>query len=235
MVDLMVDMELVEAYAGSQGLNSGEKTELGKRVLQKHGVSEEALDTTLSWYGRNLDEYAELFEKVDKEINKRRKKYAVKPDGLAANAENLWQYSEHLVLSELSGADSFSFNFPTSEIKNGEVLEFSFALPNATSLKSTLGVEYADGSGEGIVSNFSNKKSIKLSLSTDTSKKVSRIFGTLHLKEAKNLPFYIDSLQLTTQPFDSISYRSSRRNQKTFGPHIVKPAVKKMQKPIVWN
>ena len=56
MVDLLVDMELSEAYVNTQGgiSTSEDRVNMGKRVLEIHKVSEETLDTTLAWYGRNL-------------------------------------------------------------------------------------------------------------------------------------------------------------------------------------
>lgn len=222
MVDLMADMELTEAYSNLQGNNSREKLDFGKSILKAHGVSEETLDSTLSWYGRNMDEYSELFEKVDKEIKKREKKYLDSYDEKNESTENLWVLGDHLILSSLSGMNSFSFTIDNPDLKEGDILEFTFALANAASLKGTLAVEYTDGYGEGVVSNISSKKNIKISLTTDTAKKVERIFGTINLKDTKSLPLYIDSLKLIVEPFDSISYRTSKRTQKRFGPQKIK-------------
>ena len=228
MVSLMVDMEIAEAYNNTVSRGNFDKNEMGKRILKAHGVSEESLDTTLAWYGRNLDEYAKLYEKVDKELLKKRKKYSQNKEDKTEVTENLWQFSEHLVMSPLSGSDSFTFSLPNPEVKNGEILELSFAIATPTGIKGMLGVEYSDGYGEGIVTNISSKNNINISLTTDTAKKISRIFGTISLKENKNLPIYIDSLRLITHPYDSVTYRSSRRSQKTFGPQR-KEAPKKIE------
>lgn len=231
MVDLMVDMELAEAYSNNgSAMSSDDKMALGKQVMKAHGVSEETLDTTLAWYGRNLDAYAELFEKVDKEIMKRRKKYTEVPGMKQSETENLWTYGDHLIMSPLSGSDAFSFSLPNPDVKPGETLEFTFALANSVGMKGTLGVEYTDGHGEGLVSNISGKNSVNITLSTDTGRNVKRIFGTLQVKDKKNLPVYIDSLKLITQPFDSINYRNNKRNQKKFGPFVIKSKPKTVEK-----
>ena len=230
MVDLMVDMELSEAYANSSPGMSVNKVELGRRVLKAHGVSEETLDTTLAWYGRNVDEYAKLFEKIDKKIQKKSRKYTEIPGIKPVQSENLWPYSEHLVLSPLGGTDYFSFSFPAQNLKKGEVLELSFSMPNPSGFKSTFGVEYTDGHGEGVVSNISGKNSVKISLSTDTLRNVGRIFGMLHFNDTKSQPLYLDSLKLIVQPFDSLNYKSSRRSQLKFGPMVKKAPEKKVEK-----
>lgn len=224
MVDLMVDMQLAEAYSslGASGRSAG-KVELGKQVLKAHGVDEATLDSTLAWYGRNLDEYSELFEKVDKELLKRKKRYTQDKGSKPVENENLWPYAQHLVLSDFSGSPALSFSFPAQDIKKGDVLELSFALSNPVAFNTTFGVEYSDGHGEGLVSNFNNKNTVRISLFTDTLRKVSRVYGSLQVKDNKYLPLYIDSLKLELQPFDSINYRSGRRNQKTFGAIVKRP------------
>lgn len=218
MVNLIVDMELTEAYLNTQGsVTSKDREEMGKRILADHGIAEETLDTTLAWYGRNMDNYVELFEKVDKEINRRRKKYMeIEGENLKVS-DDLWKFGEHLVISPLSGQDAFSFSIPYPEIEKGEVIKLSFFLPNSTNLKNTLGVEYQDGFGEALVNN-SSKNKVEMDLQTDSSKVVSRIFGTIHVKETKSLPLFIDSISIKGEQIDTLNYRSKRRSQKSFGP-----------------
>ena len=219
MVDLMVDMELAESYNSVRPVPSNkERLELGKSVLALHGVSEATIDTTLAWYGRNMDEYAALFEKIDKEINKRKEQYTDVPGKNNTRVENLWPYSEHLVISPLSGYEYFSFSIPKPEIRKGDNLEMSLYLPNSAALKGTFGVEYQDGGGEAVVTNFSSKHKLEMSLQTDSTNTVARLFGFIQLKDSNDLPLYIDSLFIKAMPFDSIDYRSKRRLQKTFAP-----------------
>lgn len=218
MVDLLVDMQLAEAYTHTQNtLSNHEREDLGKRVLIAHGVSAETLDTTLAWYGRNMDEYSDLYEKVDKELQKRRKKYTENPADIYKEIDDLWPYSQHLVISPLSGHDSFTFSLLHPEIKKGEILQFSFYLPNSVGLRGTLGVEYEDGRGEATITNTTRNK-VMVEVQTDSSKVVKRIFGTMHVKDLKKLPLYIDSISLKGEPIDTINYRSKRRSQKSFGP-----------------
>ncbi|MCH5228484.1 MAG: DUF4296 domain-containing protein [Muribaculaceae bacterium] len=218
MVNLLVDMELAEAYATTQlSPSSKEKVELGKKVLELHGVSEETLDTTLAWYGRNMDEYSELFDKVDKEIQKRRELYTEDLHQPVKGMINIWPYPSHLILSDLSGYDNISFSIPSPDIKKGDILKLSFFMPNAAGLKSTFGVEYSDGNGEATVLNLSGKKNLEMELQSDSGKTVSRIFGTIHIKEKQALPLFIDSISIKSEPFDSLTYRNKRRTQKGYG------------------
>lgn len=227
----MVDMEIAEAYSNNQpgGRTQEAKIELGRRVLAAHDVTPEELDTTLAWYGRNLDEYSALFEKIDKEILKRKRKY-IEPDVLMTNdANNLWPYSRHLVLSPLSGYDALVFSLPEPPVDRGERLKFSFTLPNIKGMRGLLGVEYEDGTSESSSSVFNSKSKIEMELQTDTGKTVSRLYGVMTLKEKADHPVFIDSLLIAKIPFDSLEYRQKKRTQKSYGafrPHPV-PVAKK--------
>lgn len=229
MVSLMADMELAEAYVNTQGSSSNdERVEIGRRVLEAHGVSEETLDTTLAWYGRNMDNYSELFEKVDAEIEKRRKKYTEIPNDVNKESDNLWPYMDHLIISDLTEEEGFSFSIPKPDIDKGYVLKFSFFLPNSTGIKGVLGVEYEDGYGEASIFNGS-KNHIEISVQTDSAKSVHKIFGSLLLKDVKSKPVYIDSIALHNEVLDSLNYRSKRRSQKSFGVMLPQKQEKKIE------
>ncbi|MCH5224374.1 MAG: DUF4296 domain-containing protein [Muribaculaceae bacterium] len=217
MVDLLVDMELTEAYSTQVSLSNDERVELGQSVLDAHGVSQAQLDTTLAWYGRNMDKYSELFEKVDKEIMLREKHYTTPEGIIARKADELWPYSPHLVISPLSGYESMTFSLPQQDLEKGSLIEMSFFLPNAASLKGILGVEYRDGYGESTMATITNRNRAEFSLQTDTSRQVARIYGVMLIKDMKSQPLYIDSIALKAEPVDTLNYRQKRRSQKHFG------------------
>ncbi len=80
MVQVMVDLQIAEAYERSGDANEylhGQNRELlGRGVLMEHGVTVEEMDSTIAWYGKNMDEYSKLYKKIDAELNKRQLKYA---------------------------------------------------------------------------------------------------------------------------------------------------------------
>ena len=224
MVSLLADMEIAEAYANTQmSASSKEKLEMGQRVLEAHGVTNEQLDTTLAWYGRNMDEYSSLYDKVDAEIMKRKEKY-IDTGGIAQmEADNLWPYSPHLILSPLSGRESFVFQLPNIQAERGSEVELTFSLPNTTAFKGTLGVDYTDGHGETSSSNFSSKHHVRMLLQTDSAKDISRIFGILEIKDKIDENLYIDSIRLSVLPFDSLAYKNNKRNQRIYGKMLPQP------------
>lgn len=218
MVSLMADMELVEAFSQQDAsANRREnRIELGERVLLNHGISEETLDTTLAWYGRNLDEYTALFEKIDEEIERRKKKFIDNTLELNINQSNLWPYSPHLVMSPMNPNDFLRFSIDNPEISLGDVVTFSLAISSPASGKGLIGLEYADGSGESILNTFSNKNRFSMEVQSDTAKTISRLYGVLSFKDRKSFPLYLDSLSIVTAPLDSLDYRRKKRAQKQY-------------------
>lgn len=228
MVQLMADMEIAEAYTTQQSsLTSEKRIELGRQILELHGVSEETLDTTLAWYGRNIDDYSKLFEKVDKEINSRKEKYVEKPVEALTDLANLWPYSSHLEISPLSGSESLVFSFSDPEINKGEIVNLNFAMSRLVSGKGILGVEYSDGSGESTISNFNNKKSFKIDMQSDTAKSISRLYGIMMFKELEKNSLYLDSINISLLPVDTVNYKQKRRSQKSYG------IMREREKPVV--
>lgn len=217
MVDLMVDMELAEAYVAQQSSpNPDYRVEIGQRVLAAHGVSEETLDTTLAWYGRNIDDYTSLFEKIDREIEIRRLKYTDQTVE-KFDVNNLWSYSTHIVISPLSGSDVFTFSLDNPEIEKGEIVKFSFYMANPTNVKGSIGVDYSDGSGETLQTNFSGKNKLEMLFQSDTVKQIARLYGAMLFKDRNSFPLYIDSISISLHPIDSTEYRQKKRSQKVYG------------------
>jgi len=221
MVDLMADMQLAESYADYD--YSGPNLQiyrngLAESVLVAHGVSREELDSTLSWYGRNLDDYTKLFEKVDKRIIEKRK-IALKTgdaDLDVSQGDMLWPYTENGVISKLGSADGWVVSIPAPGLEKGDMLEWAMHFPVYATFVGVLGVEYEDGTGEAVSSNFTGGMSVNLRLQTDTGKIVDRIYGTMRLKEELKSSVFADSIRLRRLSFDSLEFKKYR-NQKRYG------------------
>ncbi len=222
MVALMTDMQLAEAYTslhinGRESQNA--KADLAEGVLEYHGVTREQLDTTLAWYGRNLDDYTALFEKVDKNLQEQRREYQ-KRDGVEyeiAQGDQLWPYGQNGQISALGLTDGWIFSLNNPDLEKGDCVEWKLHLgSSAPSLSGVLGVEYTDGSAEAVTQVFTGRPAVNLTLQTDTGKLVKRLYGTMRLRNSDQLPLFADSISLHRLPFDSLEY-SKFRSQKKYG------------------
>ena len=233
MVKLMADLQLAEAYSNTVGLShygaTDSREEIGKGVLAAHDVSQEQLDSTLSWYGRNIDDYTNLYEKVDKEIMSRRKKIMREGSQKEINsADMLWPYQSHGVLSTLGNSDAWILSLESPSLERGDILEWSLRLSETTQLNGVLGVEYTDGTSDANSQMLTgSRRKYEIQLQTDTGKTVRRIYGTLRLRESDQKPIYADSIMLRKMPFDSLEYAKHRSLRHYGAPARIKPKVEK--------
>lgn len=220
-VDLMADMQLAEAYADNNPDGRDimtRRNELAKRVMSGYGVTQDEIDSTLLWYGKNIDKYSELYEKVDKRISEKRA--AMEKDSKPMqeiSGDDLWPYSRHGFITNLGANDGWILSIKHPDIQKGDRLIWTMKPGNMTNnYNGVLGVEYEDGSSEAV--NFSNSMSniLELALQTDTGKIVERIYGTILLKSKPDRPVFVDSIALRHTPYDSLEY-SRYRYQRKYG------------------
>lgn len=205
MVDVMTDLKLAEGYTSTYGGSPSDSVgqRLAESVLADHGVTRAEFDSTLSWYGRNFDEYFKLYDKVNKRLAKRQKDFLSEPVASDANeGSQIWPYSKQVLVSALGTADGLSFSLAGADIKPGEQVRWQMRLSEETSGKVMLGAEYTNGTMQYISRSAMGNKRIELVLPTDTALSVKRIFGNLHLLK-NDMPLFIDSISLMHLPLSA--------------------------------
>lgn len=208
MAPVIADLELAEAYMQTKrSAGTSEKEALTEYVLEKHGVSRAVFDSTMSWYGRNIDNYQDLYKEVDKIIEMRRSEIAGVPLEEIDNTEtDLWTYSRHAMISRNSSADALSFSIPSINMEKGERVEWHLRLRGSAQGFALLGVEYEDGERAYVNSSVRSSRKLNIKLQTDTTRRVSRLFGNLWFDSSTSLPVWVDSISLIRLPFDSLEY-----------------------------
>lgn len=220
MVAIMADIRIAEAYERSgnayEYLNGQNRELLGRGVLLHHGVSVEEMDSTIAWYGRNMDEYAKLNKKIDEELNKRQLKYA----RAAGESENegattdLWPYSHHFVVDDRSLSDGIIASFPVTELSPGDKITWKMLTQGTSSRTLTLGVNYEDGTSEiSKISNGGFDKWVETSLQTDTTLNVTHIFAIASFEHSRPRVF-VDSVQLIHLPYNRNEYQMGGYKRK---------------------
>lgn len=231
MVAVMVDLQIAEAYERSgdaHGFLDGRDRELlGRGILMHHGVTPEEMDSTLAWYGRNMDEYSKLYKKIDAELNKKEIKYA-RAAGESENAgssADLWPYSRHYVLNDKSLTSGIVVDIPSTDLLPGDKLTWKMTVDGASSRTLTLGVDYSDGTSEILKqTNRGFDRWVEVSLQTDSLLEVSRIFAIADF-ELSGTRVLIDSVQLNHLPFNRDEYlkKGFQRSIRPAGRKIILP------------
>ena len=231
MVAVMADIQIAEAYDRSgdaHGYLQGRDREiLGRGVLMQHGVTPEQMDSTLAWYGRNMDEYPKLYKRIDEELNRRQLKYAraAGESEKEGSSADLWPYGRHYVLTEKSLTDGLIVSIPSNELSPGDKLTWKMAVEGADARTLTLGVDYADGSSEIYRQvNRGSDRWVEVSLQTDSLLEVSHIYGIADFEHSRPRVF-IDSVQLTHIPFsrEEFNRKGYQRTIRPAGRKIILP------------
>lgn len=230
MSDLLADMQIAESYSvvtagGNNSLNARE--ELGLRVLAAHNVTQARLDSSMAWYGRNLDTYSKLYEKVDKKLDAKRRKYVGNGNAEEDMKDNMWPYHYFAMISPLATSDGFSFAITPEAMEKGDRVEWKMHLSPASSCVITLGVMYSDGMLGYVSRTFNNDMSPKITLQTDSSRTVGEIYGYMRMTPPPTTPVMADSLRLTRLPLDSALYYSFFSQKKYRDPGLSRPDAKK--------
>ena len=76
MKAVLIDMQLAEAMISTDSKkysDDAEKEALYQSVFRKHKIEQAVYDSSLVWYGRNLDVYMQVYDLVLAELNERQK------------------------------------------------------------------------------------------------------------------------------------------------------------------
>lgn len=222
---LLADLHIADAYStigmgGQSDLSITDNDSLRKvlrqSVLSAHGVSEAQLDTTLGWYGHNLDKYEEMYEKVPEYIAEKRTKLAEQNDKSGRNP-SLWPYGSRqrialgknrvvVVPFEIGG---------TSIPKGGKLVWEAKAVNMFEPADMFIAAEYADGSINYVQRTLMGGGRQNVTLQSDSSRPVAKVWGYLRVRQPQTL--ILDSISLKAAPLNAASYYEYR-STKTWTP-----------------
>lgn len=207
---VMADMQIASAYINanySEFESDSARVAFREAVLASRGVTQEQLDTTLAWYARHPEEYGKMTQRVITRIEKIQSR-SFPADVLAekSSGKNLWPYSPSILLSNLSPTDGLIFNLTPDELSQGDNLTLYANAAQSSQLLTLFGVEYDDGSRHYLSRNQTAGTPVDLSLQTDSTKHVKRIFGKITVANRDRLPLLLDSISVTHQPMNRENY-----------------------------
>jgi hypothetical protein len=209
MAPIVADLELAEAYIQvERGGAPDRRDRMVAYVIDKHGVSRADFDTTMAWYGRNVDEYQKLYKSVDKILAKRQREFANASPTAQQNDDksDIWSYSHHAMISAKGATNALTFSMPTLLVEKGDQLKWRFRMRTFVDATAILGVEYEGGEMTYVNKSVHSAGKSEVVLQTDTAKKVARIFGNLHVLNKADMPVWVDSIAMIHLPYDSLEY-----------------------------
>lgn len=219
LADIHIGESVIDAHR-NQYVEDSLKKELKQSVFHKHNVTAQQVDTSFVWYGHNIEEYIEVYDRVIEILEDEMAN--VKVDGgvqlaVAGDSADAWLGVRYRTLDKTMINNIISFAIDRDDNwEKGDVYEWRMKKINGrSSLNWSLIVDYVDGSSEYINVSKPNDGWQEIVLYTDTTKTASRVYGVAQVELTDNEQVYIDSISLVRTRFNKEKY-VRRYNQKKF-------------------
>ncbi|MCM1077243.1 MAG: DUF4296 domain-containing protein [Bacteroides sp.] len=228
MAEIMADIHTAEAVVDAN--NSTFRQDSAKQafiqsICMRHGVTTQELDTSLYWYGHNLQEYMNVYDKTIKILEDRiaeaekaggkstEKMRTISIDG---DSVNLWQGPSAIRNSGNNPTDFLTFTFNHDRNwEHGDRYTVSVKPINPRSAVSmTIVVAYDDGTIEYVTRTEGSEGMKRLTLVIDSAKTATNVYGNIHYAPSKGEISYLDSISVvrTRGRNDNVE---ARRGQQT--------------------
>lgn len=228
MAELIADIHEADAvitFEKDSYSTDSAKMALRNSVFSRHGITEEQFDTSLVWYGHNLDIYSEVYEEAIDILKERQKeiiaeaKEAGERMTLSGDSVDIWTSGRHTIFDRKRVGDYAQLSFSINADENnraGDRYEWRFILYALDGGDALIGVDYSDGSSEYHTQKVKPEETTKMTLQSDSTLHVSRIYGYLLYTMKDEDAVFADSIML---------YRS-RLNKERYNYHNFQRKVK---------
>lgn len=207
MVDLLADIhkgESVIELNRSKYPGDSMRKVMKQSILLRHGVTQEQFDTSLVWYGHNIEKYIEVYDKVIEELEGEIKLADVSSDGtrvqmaVVGDSVDAWGDVRHRQFAFGEPSDIMKFNMRRDENwEKGDVYTWRFYVRKRISpMTWTLAADYNDGSTDYVYGFVSSEGWNEVTFVTDTAKVTSNLYGTIMLQPEPFESAYVDSITL---------------------------------------
>lgn len=223
MVDLLVDIHkgesIVELNRSKYSTDSMRKV-MKQSIFERHGVTQEQFDTSLVWYGHNIEKYIEVYDKVIENLEGEIKLADVSSDGsrvqmaVVGDSVDAWGDVRYRQFAYGEPSDILKFHIRRDENwEKGDVYRWKFYVTKRISpMTWTLAADYNDGSTDYTYGSIASEGWNEITFVTDTAKTVANLYGTIMLQPQNLESAYVDSITLVrTRHKPSEYFRSSIR------------------------
>ena len=216
MAQAIADLELADAVMGNGGggmMADSVKRQVRRQVLAELDVTPEEFDSSLAFYGRDIERYSKICDRAI-EITQKRADEASKSGMLAADASrqmstvtsdadsvNMWTAGKTYRISPSTGNFIIPFVLPTdhnAEPGDTYLLRFK-AMGQGEPVYASIAADYNGLAGTDVRQTRSRAAAsnwVVLSLSLNPDKSLKEIYGAIGV-DITNCAVMIDSISLT--------------------------------------
>ena len=223
MQSVLIDMELAEAMISSDYQNYKDieyKKALYQSVFRKHGITEAEYDSSLVWYGRNLDIYMRVYDRAIAEVNQRITNLgnikSVTTPVVRQDSIDIWPKQNSFLFSPDALFNGITFDIkPEKSYSAGSIFVLGihvFGLNENMTFRPEVRI-FAD-QGDTIVSVISKITQdgyIETVLKTLPTIQVKQVYGSIFMNNADSCYYkvYVDSLNLMKYNYGSFELKVS--------------------------
>lgn len=229
MARLMVDLNKAEYYVEThQGEFPDDSTRMALKqsIFARHGVDQELYDHSLEWYGRNMDVYTDVCDRALRQLEDEKKHIAKRmenePDkplhnnlrklqtqSSASNSDtvDVWNGNRSWMLTAGMRQGALRWDIEPAEHQPGDkYMLHARVASNGRGMTATLACDYTDGTTSTITRPMASADWNAITLQTDTTRQLRRIYGYIRFDMQPQTVAIIDSISLMRTPLDRYTY-----------------------------
>lgn len=227
MARLIVDLNKAENYIETHAdefPDDSTKMALKQSIFAKHGISQELYDHSLEWYGHNMDVYCDVCDRALRQLEDEKKSLEKKINNAPTMARTINlahpRYANHGDTADVwTGQRTWMLTTgmkdgilrwdlePDDEHRAGDKYMLQArVISNARNMTATLAADYYDGSTTSITRQLATNEWNSISLQTDTTGRLRRVYGYIKYDMTQATVTLVDSVALLRTHLDHNTY-----------------------------
>lgn len=181
-------------------LTDSSKLAVRQAVYDKYGVDQLTVDSSFVWYGRNMAQYMEVYDRtieiLDKRIMETGSRLAAAALSIAGDSVDVWPGARFLLMNDRAPSQIVTFSFPRdANWEKGDYYTWRAKFFNhADEANWGMVAEYSDGTVETYHTTFHGDGWNELIFATDSTRTATRIYGYLNPKRPVGSTMMLDSI-----------------------------------------
>ncbi len=231
MARIIADLSIAEAVVESDYKafpTDSDKLALKQSIYLKNKVTPEQVDTSLRWYGRNMDILVEVYDRAIEMTEHELKSAALSAASMPSTKStsiyategdsiDLWTSEPSRIFAPNMPTDISTFHLISDRNwQNGDIFTLSArATEPKNPVRFAITAEYQDGTREYVTSGSPSSGWHRLKIALNPDKKASMIYGYILYTPAEDEVVALDSISLVRTRI-SPAAEGIRRNIKSF-------------------
>ena len=221
MVDLLTDIHKAEGVVDLNRTRYGSdsmRKVMKQSVLLRHGVTQEQFDTSMVWYGHNIEKYIEVYDDVIARLESEVAEVDADQGGarvdMAVVGDSADAWPESRMHRYFYGQPDAMVRFNLRRDENwetGDIYTWRFYKSNMQSpLYYAIAAQYTDGTSDYMTGTTTGQGWSEIVMQIDTARTAQNVYGFATVSPAPGEAAYIDSIALVRTRFSPDHYDPRR-------------------------